>query len=224
MRWIFISLVVLNLAYLGYQFTQPKKVEQQQAVDVEVATGVASIPLLSEVKGVKSRPSAGKSKSSVNSLCWAVGPYKIELDAKHLYARMTALDLKAQIKPQSILVKEEFWVYLPPLPNKKQAVRKLKELQKRKVDSFVVTEGELANGISLGLFSQQESVDRLLASLKKKKITPKVKNLKRTRDQYWVTTPVDQQFSLDEKTQKRLLDGRKLDWKQIRCDSGLPAS
>jgi hypothetical protein len=221
MRWIFISLVVLNLAYLGYEFTQPQKVEQQQAVDVQVVSGAAPIHLLAEVDGVKKRNKQSV-KQAGDGLCWAVGPYKVELDAKHLYARMTAIDIKARVKPQSVLVKEEFWVYLPPLPNKKQAVRKLKELQKRKVDSFVITEGELANGISLGLFSQQKSVDRLLAGLKKKKITPKVKNLKRTREQYWVVTPVNKQFSIDEKTKKRLLEGRKVEWQQIRCDSGLP--
>lgn len=223
MRWIFISLVVLNLAYLGYEFTQPQKVEQQQAVDVQVVSGAAPIHLLSEVERVKKR-NTQSAEQAADALCWAVGPYKVELDAKHLYARMTAIDMKAQVQPQSILVKEEFWVYLPPLPNKKQAVRKLKELQKRKVDSFVITEGELANGISLGLFSQQKSVDRLLAALKKKKITPKVKNLKRTREQYWVTTPVNKQFELDEKTKKRLLEGRNMDWQQIRCNSGLPQS
>jgi len=120
-------------------------------------------------------------------------------------------------------VKEEFWVYLPPLPNKKQAIRKLKELQKRKVDSFVITEGELANGISLGLFSKKESVDRLLAGLKKKNITPTVKTMQRTRDQYWVISPVlDNELKL-EKTRDRLLDGRNMEWRQILCKSELPA-
>lgn len=224
MRWIFISLLVLNLAYLGYEFTQPEHVAQQQAVEVQSVSGAASIQMLSEVSGLRKRAKDSNKVSSKSGLCWAVGPYKVELDAKHLYARMTAIDLNAKVVAQSVLVKEEFWVYLPPLANKKQAIRKLKELQKRKVDSFVITEGELANGISLGLFSQQDSVDRLLASLKKKKITPKVKKLQRTRDQFWVTTPVNTQFELDEKTKKRLLDGRKLEWQQIRCDSGLPAS
>ena len=221
MRWIFVSLLLINLAYLGYQYTQPEKVELQQEVEVEVASGAESIKLLSDVSApLLTKVTLNESKKE--KLCWAVGPYSIELDAKHVYARMMAIDIPAKVEKQSVLVKEELWVYLPPMSNKKQAIRKLKELQKREIDSFIITEGELANGISLGLFSKQESVDRLLVSLKKKKIKAQIKPLKRMRNQFWVTSPVNKQFSMDESTRKRITEGRKVQWNQIRCESGLP--
>lgn len=221
MRWIFVSLLLINLAYLGYSFTQPEAIEVEEAVEVQVATGAAPIKMLSEINLPKARKDSPKTQKR-ESLCWAVGPYPVELDAKHTYARMLAIDIPAKVEKQSVVVKEEFWVYLPALPNKKQAVRKLKELQKRKIDSFIITEGDLANGISLGLFSKKESVDRLLKNLKKKRITPEVKPLQRTRNQYWVTAPVNKQFSMDENTRNRVTEGRKVQWKQIRCESGLP--
>jgi len=222
MRWIFLSLVLMNLAYLGYEMSKPQEVESVETVDVSLVSTGAPIKLISEVQGVKPRV-VSQSQAVKDPLCWAVGPYKVELDAKHSYARLLAVDLEAKVTPQPVVVKEEFWVYLPPLPNKKQAIRKLKELQKRKVDSFVITEGELANGISLGLFSKKESVDRLLAGLKKKNITPTVKTMQRTRDQYWVISPVlDNELKL-EKTRDRLLDGRNMEWRQILCKSELPA-
>lgn len=220
MRLILVSLLIINLAYLGYQFTQPVKVEQESVIDVAVATGAQPIRLLAEVA---SKPvSTAGPISKQGPLCWAVGPYPVELDAKHLYARMLAMDINAKVEPQSVVIKEEFWAYLPPLANRKQAMRKLKELQKRKVDSFVITEGELENGISLGLFAKQESVDRLLERLKEKNINASVKPLKRTRNQYWVIAPVSAQHPVDENTRKRLMEGRENPWLQIRCDSGLP--
>jgi hypothetical protein len=221
MRWIIVSLVLANLAYLGYGFTQPEKIEPEQIVEVEVSSGAKQIKLLSEIKrpAVKSRSDSASKKESI---CWAVGPYQVELDAKHVYARMLAIDIPSKVEKQSVVIKEEYWVHLPPLPNKKQAVRKLKELQKRKIDSFIITEGDLANGISLGLFGKQESVDRLLANLKKKRITPSIKPLQRIKNQYWVTTPVNKEFSMDDNTRKRLTGGEKVEWKQIRCESGLP--
>ena len=97
------------------------------------------------------------------------------------------------------------------------ALRKLKELQKRGVDSFVITEGELANGISLGLFAKKDSVDRLLTKLAKKKITPMVKPLERKRNQYWVVAPITKGSTIDEKTRQRLLEDKEKQWKQIRC-------
>jgi hypothetical protein len=221
MRWIFISLLLINLSYLAYEFSKPEGVITQDTVDVNVVSGAAQIKLLIELKQPTPR------KVDINAvknphLCWAVGPYQVELDAKNVLARMLAIDIPATLDRQLVIVKEEFWVYLPPLPNKKQAIRKLKELQKRKIDSFIITEGDLANGISLGLFSKQSSVDRLVKDLTKKRIEPSIKPLQRTRGQYWVTTPVNKEFSMDENTQKRLTNGRKVDWKQIRCESNLP--
>jgi hypothetical protein len=221
MRWIFVSLLLINLSYLAYEFTQPKGIKTEETVNVNLASGAGSIQLLAELNKPQPRKAASKTNKK-GPLCWAVGPYQVELDARHVYARMLAIDIPAKVEKQSVVIKEEFWVYLPPLPNKKQAIRKLKELQKRNVDSFIITEGDLANGISLGLFSKKASVDRLLKGLKKKRITASIKPLQRTRGQYWVTTPVNKQFSMDENTQKRLTEGRKVEWNQIRCESDLP--
>jgi len=219
MRLIVISLLLINLAYLGYQFTQPAQVATTEKIQVSVSSAAAPIRLVSEVAATEKASSKEVEKGR---LCWAVGPYPVELDAKHLYARMLAMDIPAKVSTRSEVIKEEFWVYLPPLANRKQAIRKLKELQKRKVDSFVITEGELENGISLGLFTKQASVDRLVEKLKKKNINADVRPLTRTRNQYWVVAPVNVQSPLSEKTRERLMEGQDQPWLQIRCDSGLP--
>lgn len=219
MRWIFAVLLVVNLAYLAYEFTQPKAVPLQDVVEVSAVGDAKPLKLLSEVSlPSKVAPKSGKKEA----LCWAVGPYAVKLDAKHVYARMVALDIPSKVESQSVLVKQEYWVYLAPFANKKQALRKLKELQKRKVDSFVITEGELANGISLGLFGKRSSVERLLKKLAHKNIKAKVKELQRKRNQYWVMSPVDRKTPLTEKLRSRLLEGRKMEWRQLHCESGLP--
>ena len=215
MRWIFISLVVINLAYLGMQLSEPQQLIEDKTITVPVASGAAPINLLSEVTEKTTRQTSAPEKSE--ALCWAVGPYLIEVDAKNMHARLLALDISARLENKAVVVKKEFWVYLEPLANKKMALRKLKELQKRGVDSFVITEGELANGISLGLFAQKESVDRLLKKLAKKKLVPKVKPLERKRNQHWVVAPINKRSVIDEKTRQRLLEGKEKQWKQIRC-------
>jgi hypothetical protein len=215
MRWIFISLVVINLAYLGFRFSEPQQVVEDKTITVPVVSGAAPISLLSEVTQKAARQQ--NKPAAVEELCWAVGPYLIELDAKNMHARMLALDISAYIENKAVVVKKEFWVYLEPLANKKMALRKLKELQRRGVDSFVITEGELANGISLGLFAKKESVDRILTKLAKKKLIPKVKPLERKRNQHWVVAPINKRAVIDEKTRQRLLEGKEKQWKQIRC-------
>ncbi len=218
MRWVFISLLLMNLAYLGYELSKvDAPVQPQQAVTLNSPKSATQLVLLSEMAAPASKkPTAVKSPTQ--QTCWAVGSFATELDAKHVYARMLALDIKAQVQGREKLLKKEFWVYLPPLPNKKQALRKLKELQRRNIDSYIITEGDLENGISLGLFSQQESVDRLVASLKKKQIEPEIKTLDRTRTEYWVIAPLDSGVDMTESMQAKLSGGQEdLGWQQIRC-------
>lgn len=221
MRWIFISLVLMNLAYLGYELSKVEApMERQESVTLPTASHAKSLVLLSET--AKPAPRKNRKQNAEEALCWAVGSFPTELAAKHVYARMVALDINAKVSPKEKVLKKEFWVYLPPLPNKKQALRKLKELQRRKVDSYVITEGELANGISLGLFGKQESVDRLVESLKKKQINPEVKSRDRTKTEYWVVAPVDGSIDMDDTMRNRLQgDQVDLDWQQIRCHSSI---
>jgi len=219
MRWIFITLVLMNLAYLGYELSKVEApIERQESVTLPTPSHAKSLVLLSET--AKLAPRRNRRQNAEEALCWAVGSFPTELAAKHVYARMVALDIDAKVSPKEKVLKKEFWVYLPPLPNKKQALRKLKELQRRKVDSYVITEGELANGISLGLFGKQESVDRLVESLRKKQIDPKVKSRDRTKTEYWVVAPVDGSIDMDDTMRGRLQgDQVDLDWQQIRCHS-----
>jgi len=218
MRWVFISLLLMNLAYLGYELSKGEApVQSQQAVTLNSPKSATQLVLLSEMAEPANKK-APVNASQAAQTCWAVGSFATELDAKHVYARMLALDIQAQVQGREKLLKKEFWVYLPPLASQKQALRKLKELQHRKIDSYIITEGELQNGISLGLFSQQDSVDRLVANLKKKQIDPEIKVLDRTRTEYWVLAPTDAGVDMTEDMQGKLTgDQDGLEWQQIRC-------
>lgn len=215
MRWVFISIVLMNLAYLGYELSSVEgKSKPQESLSLAPSNDASNLELISEL----ARPTAKKPVGTKSELCWAVGDFASELDAKHVYARMLALDIPARIQERDKLLKQEFWVYLPPLPNKKQALRKLKELQRRKIDSYIITEGDLANGISLGLFGKQDSVDRLVAKLKKKQISASVKTLDRRKSEYWVMAPVNGDVVMDDPMRKRLTGTQlNLEWQQVRC-------
>ena len=216
MRWVFFTLVLMNLAYLGYEVSQ---IGQEPVssdivkVDEQLEAAKTKIALLSETKGLKTKRQVSKD----DPMCWAVGSFAAEIDAKHVYARMLAVDIDAKVTDRETLLKQEYWVYLPPHSNRKQALRKLRELQKRKVDSYIITEGELENGISLGLFGKQSSVDRLVEKLKKKNITPEVKTIDRTKKEYWVVAQVQDINSIDSKLKNHLTDGAEHEWRQVTC-------
>ena len=72
----------------------------------------------------------------------------------------------------------KFWVYLPSYPNRDEAVKQSAALKDKGFDNYIVNaEGENKNGLSMGLFSQEDSakamVKRLNDSGYPAKLTPR---------------------------------------------------
>lgn len=72
----------------------------------------------------------------------------------------------------------KFWVYLPSYANRDEAVKQSAALKDKGFDNYIVnTEGENKNGLSMGLFSQEDSakamVKRLNDSGYPAKLTPR---------------------------------------------------
>ncbi len=155
-------------------------------------------------------------------VCWAAGPLLQPSDADHFEKRAKALASQVHTETLNVKTGEEFWVYLKPLASHKAALRKLRELQSQKIDSFIVTRGDFKNAISLGLFSKMESAERHKATLAKKGLEAQIEVRDRTRREFWV------QFHLKDKLEspiKQKLKGEldAIEWHQVNCDKQLTA-
>ncbi|MDX1800849.1 MAG: SPOR domain-containing protein [Marinobacter sp.] len=72
--------------------------------------------------------------------------------------------------PDSAIVRSEtrpatpyHWVILPPAASREAALKRLADIQQRGIDSYLITEGVHANGISLGLFESLEAAEAVLS-------------------------------------------------------------
>ena len=54
-------------------------------------------------------------------------------------------------------VSSTWWVHMPAFATEAEAQAMLRELQDRNIDSYYMRTGEMAGGISLGVYSRQES-------------------------------------------------------------------
>lgn len=155
-------------------------------------------------------------------LCWAAGPVLEPTAADHLTQRAQALASNVDRRALNVKTGEEFWVYLPALSSYKEALTQLKALQKRKIDSFVVTSGQFANAISLGLFSQRALAERHQARMRQEGINAVVEVKDRTRREYWVHFQLEQSFEsgLKDRIQGEL---SKLNWRSLPCSERLAA-
>ena len=217
MRWIFYSLVIANIVVAGYFLAQPKS--------ESVANTVAAAPIAGKtlrLVGEAEQPLAPAPKSEFSSaprqLCYVLGPYKDDLDARHVQARAAALSLTGMIN--SIGVGEqadiEYWVHVPPRIDRAAAMATLKELQRRSIDSYIITQGDLAEGISLGLFHSLDSAKKLKAEVEVYEFPVDILEMGKRQLEYWVE--IREVAQLTERMRERVQAGdHGVEWKLVEC-------
>lgn len=119
--------------------------------------------------------------------CELLGPFIEARFGDAVLGRVRDQGYAAEILSREVKGTSDYWVYYPPLPTRKEALRQLKELQARNIDSYVITQGELVNGISLGLFTQKASAEGLVARMAEFGYRVAVQEVSRSHREFWVS-------------------------------------
>lgn len=88
-----------------------------------------------------------------------------ESAAKALIPDLSAMGFAVELQSGRVQVSSTYWVYMPAFASQAEAFRQLEELQGRKIDSYYMRSGNWAGGISLGVFSREESAKVAQANL-----------------------------------------------------------
>ena len=92
----------------------------------------------------------------------------------------------------------------------------LRELQGRGFDSYIITQGELAEGISLGLFRNEASAKNLTKKVRALDYNVVIKDVSRGEKELWLEFP--QVTELTEAMRKRVVgEGQVLQWILTDC-------
>lgn len=198
MRWIVLSLLVANIAAFVYmQFFTPEENVGGEEISARVPIindSVRSVQLLREFKpsrvniqSIAVVPKATPIKKEVGDLlCTLVGPFPKLLRAEYFVEQLQSLGVTSEIR--SIVVSSEpgFWLHLSPEKSRRDALRRLSELQARGIDSYVIPDGNLANGISLGMFSNKKRAQAMERRIKEQGYQPQLINVPREQKELWV--------------------------------------
>lgn len=220
MRWVFLSLVCLNLLVMVWFWRDQAGVpEAQKQVDQVEQQGKGLI-LLSEVdrNQLSYKTKQNTATRITDQRCYSVGPFKDESDAKFLGIRAEALGFNSQMRSLATGGSIEHWVHIPPLANRQQSLQLLRELQGRGVDSYIITQGDLAEGISLGLFRSKESAENLTKKMHGMDYQVIIKEVLRGEKELWLEFP--QVGALTEAMRKRVAgEGQPLNWMLTDCSN-----
>lgn len=100
-------------------------------------------------------------------VCYSVGPLESEEDVDRVGAWLRSRGAETELRIGERREVSLYWVYFPPFPSLGEAVERRREMQEQGVeDIYVIPRGDMANAISLGVYSQRSSLERRLRELR----------------------------------------------------------
>ncbi|MDP9942748.1 SPOR domain-containing protein [Ectopseudomonas alcaliphila] len=201
MRWILLLLLLLNAFYYVWHQQQAPLRAKEVAPANAYQTARKDIRLLSEADAPRSRagsPAAAEAATPEAAVCLFLGSFEEEVRARVVEQRLLSLDIQAEVRSVDAAAGVEYWVYLPPLASRQASLRQLRELQARRIDSYIITQGELANGISLGIFPRNDSANSVMQRLRDVGYEPQIRELSRAHRSFWVRVAPESRRLADE--------------------------
>jgi hypothetical protein len=195
MKLIALTLLLLNLAYLGYHFSQEEAAPKRSSSANQQS---ANIQLLSEREGGDELDGAAvnavenpiRSEVAVDqtsAVCFAIGPFEDVFSGQDALERINAIQVEGELRAIDVATGEsDYRVLIPPARSAEEAFRKLRELQASDVDSYVITQGEQALGISLGVFSFRAGAKELSGQLTAMGYKPEIIEIQQQSRSYWI--------------------------------------
>ena len=193
MRWLLIILLMCNGIYFMWQGYLVEQRDQTESGVAKLAEHKSTLELLADHRGLaveepKPERSVVEEEKQAQEICLMIGPFKELISSKQVAGRMASLDIALEIVELVVPGEPDYWVHIPPSTTRKLAIKKLRELQAKKIDSYLVTEGELTNGISLGFFTSKSRADAIYQQRKSQGYKPEIKLVPRTHTEIWLVS------------------------------------
>jgi len=161
-----------NIAF----FVWSQRMTPQTKSDFKVVDqGMTKLQLISEIEPQKNtnNPPTTLNNSNLNGdiqqLCYSAGPFDVEANVHAAQETLNQVVLKTNIRKITTTQEAGYWVYLPALASRTEALKKGRELAAAFVkDYYVVTSGDNENSISLGLYREPYNADNRIAELSTK--------------------------------------------------------
>ena len=214
MRAIFLFLAAVNLLVTGMLwFGSRAEPVDAPLVAPELNTGAPRLQQIQELPE-SSRAASPGGTEALNDLaavkagpplCSLLGPYAEVSVAESAAERLMALGVEARVRALEVSDGRGYWVHLPPEPSERAALARLHELQARQIDSYIIPRGDLARGISFGMFSRESLAQQRRDSLQELGYEARIRDIERSHTETWVVVPLSQARSLGDSLWRELL-------------------
>jgi hypothetical protein len=217
LRWLVVGLLLCNLAYF---FGVSGEVAASRGGVAKAGVEGAHLKLLGEQARKEPVGSVVPAReASSRPVCHMIGPFKEKISARQIKDRLKALDVEVKTYQLQIPEKPDYWVHLGPMRSRKEALDTLRELQSKKIDSFLITEGELVNGISLGFFTREELAQAVQRQRRDQGYEAKIRQIPRFSQQLWEVLDAEQYSRFSDALWQKVKSGTDgLELRKNSCD------
>ncbi|MFL0796054.1 MAG: SPOR domain-containing protein [Cellvibrionaceae bacterium] len=211
MKAVLVMLVAVNVILLAWGIVGGGEKEINPAVTKKTPLAGEQLVLLREL-GAEEMPALRKmtgiadSGESEDPLCIFIGAFNSEEKSRQVVERLSAWDIKSTAEDVEVPVGKGYWVYLAPEVSRPAAMRKLKELQARNLDSYVIPRGNLEHGISFGVFSSEARAVALQDRVIAEGYGALLAEIERTEKQRWVVVPAEMAAFINDMVWGKVLE------------------
>jgi hypothetical protein len=158
MRAVFFMLLIANLALAAYAWFRPN----EPTPDAELVNKQINPD---KIEVIPAKPMVAPQPKAANCLEWS--PFGSG-ELKAVQNALDALRPAPRYTLREIAVVVGYWVFIPPLPSRTEAERKMAELRRLDVREYypVDSQGPMKNAISLGIFKTEEAAHAYLEQLR----------------------------------------------------------
>lgn len=201
-RALFLLLLALNIGGACWLAFAQRPTLERPATD----PGVPKLVLLSEREGADVTATAELATAPesaadlANDRCRSIGPFPTQADLRAAMNALTPLTRRIQFRETHATQTRGYWVYLPAMASREQALATARALQSKGVrDYYVVTAGDQQNTISLGLFREPANAEKRRNEIGALGFKPQTNTRTEDLPQYWIDAA--------------LADGDEFDWR-----------
>lgn len=202
MRWLALGLLVLSLGLLYL----PDYLGPSEGM-TRVASG--SLPRVASLKSPDAEglpPGEVSNQNETERSCIRLGWIETGQRARELISNQPlAAESGFKVEEVERELSPLHWVIIPPQP-REVALREFQDIQRRGIDSYLVTQGENRNAISLGLFESRESAISVLEEKKRQNLNAVLVNFPRNQISYALT------FEAEPELAEELVQAVKADY------------
>lgn len=148
--------------------------------------------------------------------CWLFGPESDRKVVELLKVELSSIDYFSKIVETEVKKAPGYWVYFGPLENEQASRAQLREFQSKGIDSFIIRRKDLNGSISLGVFENIDSANRMLKIMQRKGYVAKMTEIPKSEKEFWLQLKYPKESDLEARflsyldTKKTALESREI--------------